>query len=108
MMTTPNTNTSASLSSRSGQGMQEHTKAPTRTLKPRVDIYENEREFLVIADVPGARAEVVETSTDVTEVAQIVAAQLAVQPRPTAPMSLRFDITWMRPSTAPMIPMVGQ
>ncbi len=46
-----------------------------------------------IADVPGARADVIETSTDVTEVAQIVAAQLAVQPRPTAIFTLNNVLT---------------
>lgn len=46
-----------------------------------------------IADVPGARAEVIETSTDVTDVAQIVAAQLALQPRPTAIFTLNNVLT---------------
>jgi HSP20 family molecular chaperone IbpA len=54
-MTAPNTNlaTSENKSALANPAAQ----APVRTFLPRVDIYENSDELLVVADVPGATSE---------------------------------------------------
>jgi HSP20 family protein len=39
---------------------QESTSVPMVTLVPRVDIYENAEELLVLVDVPGAKADTIE------------------------------------------------
>ena len=60
MMTHTVPTSSASTTKTTGQKTEpskpteERARARTRAEHPNVDIYENEREFLVIADVPGA------------------------------------------------------
>ena len=39
-------------------------RAQERTLRPLVDIYENEREFVVVADIPGATLETLSVKFD--------------------------------------------
>jgi len=48
---------------------QENTSAPIVTLVPRVDIYENAEELLVLVDVPGAKADAVEMRLEHGELA---------------------------------------
>ena len=73
---------------------QENTSVPVVNLVPRVDIYENAEELLVLVDVPGAKADAIEMRLEHGELA-VKAPRAAVRDNETS----QYERTFVVPKT---------
>lgn len=76
----PQTAPSNPASTKTAGTKAEPQKARVRTQQPNVDIYENEREFLLVADVPGATKDSLTVQFDRGELAFEATAVVAKLP----------------------------
>ena len=98
-MTTPNTNETALQRADDARRV---TTTPTRkTIQPSVDVFENENEFLVVAELPGVRADGLDVRLDTDEL--VVRGEVSTSIDGTVllgqPLNVVYERTFAIPTT---------